>query len=468
MSTATITAGGTTGSSSITVSAAPTGLQAGSQIRLFNGTTYEGAWIANGYVSPATVIPLQAPIASATTHTSAQYEAYNVSGPGLNGFLPTGVGIEEEAVFDPVTNLFYLERAATQDAMPTQNVVVESGALFNGTTMDRMRSAVSDAMPTTGIAAESEMVFNGTTFDRARSASIGNNVVATGIGADAMYGQFNTVLPTLATGNYSAIQLDSSGRILTTAPAGSATSALQTSGNSSLTQIATNTTALNNTVGPSNAGSPALNSLLVGASFSSAPITLANGQQIGLQVDSAANLKISGTVVLGAGAAAVGSVSVSNFPATQAISAASLPLPLGAATSAKQPALGTAGTASTDVITVQGIASMTALKVDGSAVNQPVTPAKGTLTDRSGLTSATPSTSTTAIAANASRKYLLIQNVSTTATIWVNFTSAATADQPSFQLTPGSSIVQESGFVSTEAVTVLSATASVSYTAKEA
>ena len=68
-------------------------------------------------------------------------------------------------------------------------------------------------------------------------------------------------------------------------------------------------------------------------------------------------------------------VTVGNFPATQAISAASLPLPTGAATAAKQPALGTAGAPSADVLTVQGAASMTALKVDGSAVTQPISAA---------------------------------------------------------------------------------------------
>lgn len=67
-----------------------------------------------------------------------------------------------------------------------------------------------------------------------------------------------------------------------------------------------------------------------------------------------------------------GSVSVSNFPATQPVSASSLPLPTGAATAAKQPALGTAGSASADVISVQGIASMTPIKTDGSGVTQPV------------------------------------------------------------------------------------------------
>jgi hypothetical protein len=49
-------------------------------------------------------------------------------------------------------------------------------------------------------------------------------------------------------------------------------------------------------------------------------------------------VSISGTpsVTLGAGSAAIGTVSVSNLPATQAVSAVSLPLPAGAATAALQ------------------------------------------------------------------------------------------------------------------------------------
>lgn len=76
-----------------------------------------------------------------------------------------------------------------------------------------------------------------------------------------------------------------------------------------------------------------------------------------------------------------GTVSISNLPGTQPVSAASLPLPTGAATVAKQPALGTAGAPASDVLSVQGIASMTAFKVDGSAVTQPVS---GTVTANAG------------------------------------------------------------------------------------
>lgn len=87
---------------------------------------------------------------------------------------------------------------------------------------------------------------------------------------------------------------------------------------------------------------------------------------------------VSGTVTANIGtgnlAGITGTVTttVSNFPSTQPVSAASLPLPTGASTSAKQPALGTAGVPSADVLSIQGVTSMTPVKVDGSGVTQPV------------------------------------------------------------------------------------------------
>jgi hypothetical protein len=62
----------------------------------------------------------------------------------------------------------------------------------------------------------------GTTWDRVRSAGIGNNVTSTGIVASAQYGQFNTSLPTITSGNYTALQTDSSGRMLSTILSGGA------------------------------------------------------------------------------------------------------------------------------------------------------------------------------------------------------------------------------------------------------
>jgi len=57
-----------------------------------------------------------------------------------------------------------------------------------------------------------------------------------------------------------------------------------------------------------------------------------------LTIGGSVSIAGSPTVAIGAGSAAIGSVSVSNFPATQAVSAVSLPLPAGAATSAAQAA----------------------------------------------------------------------------------------------------------------------------------
>jgi hypothetical protein len=121
---------------------------------------------------------------------------------------------------------------------------------------------------------------------------------------------------------------------------------------------------------------------------------------------------------------------------------------------------------------VTGVASTTISYISligsiGASSNVTVKPTAGTLIDRSGTTSGSINTSTQLAPANPNRKYLLIQNTGAN-TIWVNFTSAATASQPSIQLLMGGSFVQESSFVSQEVVNVLSATASSAFTAKEA
>lgn len=245
-------------------------------------------------------------------------------------------------------------------------------------------------------------------------------------------------------------------------PTGAATSANQATEITSLASIVTNTAAIE-----------------------------AN-QTNGTQVTSVSNFPstqpVSGTVTanqgtspwvenlsqFGGAAVSLGSkVSASSIPVViasddiVAISATALPLPTGASTSANQT---TANTSLASILANQTNGTQTTALLAGTAVIGTVIiePRDGSLTDNSGTTSATPSTSTQIMAANSSRRYLLIENVSTTATIWINFTSAATAGNGSFALLPGGSIVQETGFVSTEAVNVLSTTASVPFTAKQA
>lgn len=128
-------------------------------------------------------------------------------------------------------------------------------------------------------------------------------------------------------------------------PTGAATSALQTTGNTSLSSIDTKTPALVT-------GRVPVDGSGVTQPISAASLPLPTGASTEATLSS-----LNGKVT----AVNTGAVVVSSSA-----------LPTGASTAAKQPSLGTAGSASTDVITVQGIAAMTALKVDGSAVTQPV------------------------------------------------------------------------------------------------
>jgi hypothetical protein len=113
-----------------------------------------------------------------------------------------------------------------------------------------------------------------------------------------------------------------------------------------------------------------------------------------------------------------GTVSVSNFPATQpvsgtvtanagtgifAVSATALPLPTGAASESTLSTLNGKVPASLTV-------SASRLLVDGSGVTQPIT---GQSVAFSEVTGTAPAASTEVLGANAARRFLLIQNLST-------------------------------------------------------
>jgi hypothetical protein len=251
-------------------------------------------------------------------------------------------------------------------------------------------------------------------------------------------GIFNTVLPTLTTGQQAGLQLDASGRLIispTTAPTGSATAALQSSVQGSVT-----------------GGTAGTASELIGGIYNGTLPTLSNGQQSALQTNSNGVLIVQSNLPTGAASATNQALTIGagSPPGTQAVDSMAI-----------------GGVFNTTLPTV-GNTQQTTLQVTNTGqlitANRPTT---GTLTDASGSTSATPSTSTTATAANTARKYLLFQNVSqTAATIWINFTSAASATVGSYEILAGGSLVQEASYISTEAVTVLSTTASVPYILK--
>lgn len=89
---------------------------------------------------------------------------------------------------------------------------------------------------------------------------------------------------------------------------------------------------------------------------------------------------------------------------------------------------------------------------------------QGTFTDKSGTAT---TTSAVVAAANTSRRYFIIQNLSTTIDIYINFTSVATAGGGSIKLAPGSGFEMENGFISTEAINVIAASSTAVFTAKE-
>lgn len=89
----------------------------------------------------------------------------------------------------------------------------------------------------------------------------------------------------------------------------------------------------------------------------------------------------------------------------------------------------------------------------------------GTLTDHSGSIAA-GATAQSLMSSNASRKYLFIQNVSDT-DMWINFGTTAVADQPSIKVEAGTAFAMESAFVSTQSISIICASISKKFVAKE-
>lgn len=107
---------------------------------------------------------------------------------------------------------------------------------------------------------------------------------------------------------------------------------------------------------------------------------------------------------------------------------------------------------------------VTDLSISGGGI--PIAPIQGTFTDRSG-TITLGGTAQTLAAANTSRHYLIVVNDDTSETLWINFTTAAVTSQPSIPIQPRGSYVLENSVISTELVSVIAATTSHAWTAKE-
>lgn len=234
-------------------------------------------------------------------------------------------------------------------------------------------------------------------------------------------------------------------------PAGASTSALQTSGNSSLTSI-----------------DGKLNSLGQKAMAASVPVVIASDQSA-VPVSGTvavsnfpATQPVSGTVAVSnfpATQPVSGTVAVSNFPATQPISAATLPLPSGASTSANQ-ATEIASLASIDgKLNSLGQKAMAASMPVVIASDQSAVPVSGTVsanatpvTTSGTVTQAAVTVGTSAVrctvsgsAPNAARKALIVEpDPASTAKFYIGSSSVTSSGATrGISLSPGSQFIAD-------------------------
>ena len=129
------------GASAITL-ASVSGLLPGMPI-LLRGGTQEVVYVSSVYTATATAsssVPLQSVTQqSHNAGTGALFESYATNGPGLNGFTAIGMGIEEDVVYSPTQDLYYIERSADADGVAVYNLPLEAIGGFNGSTFDRLR-----------------------------------------------------------------------------------------------------------------------------------------------------------------------------------------------------------------------------------------------------------------------------------------------------------------------------------------
>jgi hypothetical protein len=118
--TQTITANGSQGNSILTLTSV-TGLQPGMKVLLSNSgnfspsnsTSFEAVNIALNYLPGSTTVPLASNIANPTVvYNNMTYDVFSALGPQANGFTAFGVGVDAEALWDPVTGRYFLHKMA--------------------------------------------------------------------------------------------------------------------------------------------------------------------------------------------------------------------------------------------------------------------------------------------------------------------------------------------------------------------
>ena len=204
------------------------------------------------------------------------------------------------------------------------------------------------------------------------------------------------------------------------------------------------------------------------ASLASLPALAAGTAQIG-----SVTASISGTVPISISSVTVGnSVTIGSLPAISGTVTVGNSVTIGsfttsvtarlinpAGTAVTYAEVGTAGSPSIDVLSVQGVSGGTSLLIGGTT---------GSFTTRFGsVTTANTAQISTAVT-NSSRKYLFVQNVTTSSnviTVGIGFTPTTTQG---IQLAAGALIDFESSFIPTGAVYILSSVTGSPFTVLEA
>jgi hypothetical protein len=308
----------------------------------------------DGDVSSSNPLPISLPSGAST---SALQTTGNSSLASLDGKAPN-LGQATMVASVPVVI------ASNQTSIPSSQsgswtVVADAGSgTFNvsASTLPLPSGAATSALQTSGNASL-------TSIDN-KTPALGQALAAASVPVVLTSSQLSTLTPlsSVSVSNFPATQAVSA--VSLPLPSGAATSALQTTGNTSLSSIDVKTPSLGQAL--SSASVPVVlpaAQLTTLTPLSTVTVTQATGTNLHTVIDSLPSLPT--------GSNAIGSVSVSNFPATQPISGT---VTANAGTNLNTSALNLESTQSAINVKIPSNLTVTAnrLQVDGSGVTQPV------------------------------------------------------------------------------------------------
>ena len=349
--------------------------------------------------------------------------------------------------------------AHTVVSIGTQAITDISGAISGSTVCVGNLGLLQSTVATEGLTASGSFIKIG---GHTGTSTTGNIVHVSAIGALRVDGSVYTQPISIASvtiGNTVTIA-----GTVTANPTGTQTIAGSVTLGAGTAQIGSVTASISGTVPISISSVTIGNSVTIGSISAEVVVTSVNAvlDGSGFIFGKDRDFPVSGSVTIGAGTAQIGSVtaSISNSVTIASFATsvtARLINPAGTAVTYAE--VGAAGNPSIDVLSVQGVSGGTSLLIGGTT---------GSFTTRFGsVTTANTAQISTAVT-NLSRKYLFVQNVTTSSnviTLGIGFTPTTTQG---IQLAAGALIDFESSFIPTGAVYILSSVTGSTFTILEA